>query len=135
MTDLPLGGMRDLLKLGESAVLLVIIMLTGSLLLWVGVPLLWLWVASRVQGATGSLGAALAVAIFGVLVSIALVVMMLTWLSDKHRALRVARGQEDLGHFVLETVLVASAGLAIIGFSAWFFLFSGSSPIPLNLSY
>jgi len=135
VSDLPLGGMRDLLKLGESAVLLVTIMLTGSLLLWVGVPLLWLWVASRVQGATGSLGAALAVAIFGVLVSIALVVTMLTWLSDKHRALRVARGQEDLGHFVLEVVLVASAGLAIVGFSAWFFLFSGSSPIPLNLSY
>ena len=28
-----------------------------------------------------------------------------------------------------------SAGIAIVGFAAWFFLFSGSSPLPTNLGF
>jgi hypothetical protein len=35
----------------------------------------------------------------------------------------------------LELVLVASAVVAVVGFVVWFFGFSGSSPIPLNISY
>jgi hypothetical protein len=127
--------MRSLLRRGESALLLVAIMFGGSLLLWVGVPLAWLWIASKVQAATDSLSAGIASALFGVPISIALAVPMLTWLSAKHRELRVARGGDDLGDFVLEVVMVISAGIALVGFSIWFFLFSGSSPIPLNLGY
>jgi hypothetical protein len=71
----------------------------------------------------------------GVLVSIALLVPFLAWLNRKHIEMREARGLESHGQTALEAVLVVSAGFAIVGFSAWFFLFSGSSPIPLNLSY
>jgi hypothetical protein len=127
--------MRDLLRTGESAVLLVLIMFTGSLVLWVGVPVFWLWVASRIQAATDSLGAAVGAALFGAPISAVLIAGVLGWLSNEHRRLRVARGEEDVGHFVLEVVLVLSAFVTIIGFSAWFFLFSGSSPIPLNVGY
>ena len=35
----------------------------------------------------------------------------------------------------LERVLVSSAVVAVIGFFVWFFGFSGSSPIPMNVSY
>ena len=35
----------------------------------------------------------------------------------------------------LEHVMVASAVVAVVGFFVWFFGFSGSSPIPLNMSY
>ena len=107
----------------------------GSLVLWVGVPLGWLWVASQVQGSSGSLGVALVVALVGVVVSIAVVVWVLTWLSNRHRALRVARGRDDTGHLALEVVLVTSAGVVLAVFAVWFLLFAGSSPIPLNLSY
>ncbi len=110
-------------------------MFLGSLVLWVGVPLAWLWVASQVQGATGSLGAALGSAMLGVLASIAVVVSLLTWLSNKHRALRVARGRQDSGHLVLEVVIVTSAGLALALFAAWFLLLSGASPVPLDIGY
>ena len=123
------------MRLGESALVLVLIMVLGSLVLWVGVPLGWLWVASQIEASTGSLGAALLAALMGVVVSIAVVVIVLTWLSNKHRELRIARGHEDSGHLVLEVVMVTSAGVTLVGFGAWFLLFAGSSPIPVNLSY
>lgn len=124
--------MRDLLRSGEDALVVALIMLVGSLAMWIGVPLAWLWIASRVTGATGSLGAGLAAAMFGVPVSLAAMARLLTWLSNLHRSLRVARGQEDMGHLLLESVLVVSAGVATVGFAVWFFVFSGASPLPLH---
>jgi hypothetical protein len=52
--------MRELLRTGAGAVLVILIMFIGSLGLWVGTPLLWLWVGSQIQGATASRGTALA---------------------------------------------------------------------------
>lgn len=127
--------MRDLLRLGWSAVLLVLIMCAGSLVLWIGIPLAWLWIGSQVQARTDSLGAAVGAMMLGVVLSVALMVPVLSWLSERHRRLRVARGHPDTGHVVLEMVMVTSAGVAVVIFAAWFFLLSGSSPIPLNLSY
>ena len=127
-------GVRRVARAGQSAALLLAIMFCGSLVLWVGIPVGWLWVASQVQAETGSLGLALLVAMAGVLASIAAVVVLLQWLSALHREVRAARGQEDLGGFPLEVVMVCSAVTALVLFSAWFFLLSGSSPIPVNLS-
>ena len=31
--------------------------------------------------------------------------------------------------------LVASAGIAIVGFGVWFFGFAGASPVPLNIGF
>ncbi|HEV3228029.1 MAG TPA: hypothetical protein VGY97_01045 [Solirubrobacteraceae bacterium] len=123
------------MRFGSSALLLVLIMFVGSLVLWIGIPLGWLWIASQVQSATDSLGAALGAALFGVVVSIALMIPVLNWLSNKHREVQIARGHQDTGHLVLEMVMVTSAGLAIVLFGAWFFLLSGSSPIPVDLHY
>lgn len=127
--------MRDLLRAGGSGALLVSIMLVGSLVLWIGVPLGWLYIGSQVQSATGSLGTALAATMAGVVVSIAVLVWLLGWLNRKHVELREARGHESHGQTPLEGVMTISAGAAIVGFGLWFFLFSGSSPLPLNLGY
>jgi bacteriorhodopsin len=127
--------MRDLLRAGSSAALLLTMMFVGSLVLWVGVPLAWLYIGSQVQAATDSIGTALGVMMLGVLVSIAILVPVLAWLNRKHIEMREARGLESHGQTALEAVLVVSAGFALVGFAAWFFLFSGSSPIPLNLGY
>ena len=131
-TALSSEPMRNVWRSGESAALLVLIILTGSVVLWAGVPLLTLWVASRVQASTDSLGAGVAAAMLCAPIAIAVVWMVLGWLSAKHRAVRVARGYEDLGDFVVETVVVVSAILTFIGFTVWFVLFSASSPIPIN---
>jgi hypothetical protein len=127
--------MRRLLLVSSSGLLLIAIMFLGSLVLWVGVPLAWLWVGSQVEGATQSLGAALAVAILGVAASIIVLVPALGWLNRLHEELRVARGFESHGQTALEAVLVVSAAVALTVFVVWFFVFSGSSPVPLNLSY
>jgi len=129
------NALRRLLLLSSSGLLLLMIMFVGSLVLWVGVPLAWLWIGSQVEGATQSLGAALAVAILGVAVSIVVIVPALGWLNRLHEELRVARGFESHGQTALEAVLVVSAAVALTAFVVWFFVFSGSSPVPLNLSY
>lgn len=127
--------MHRLLQAGSSALVLLSIMFAGSLVLWVGIPLGWLWIGSQVQTATGSLGAAIGLMMVGVVVSILAMVGVLNWLSNKHRELRIARGFDDPGHLALEAVLVSSATIVVILFAAWFFLISGSSPIPLDLKY
>jgi hypothetical protein len=126
---------RKLVQLGSSGLVLLLIMLIGGLVLWVGIPLAWLWIGSQIQAATGSLGAAVGAMMIGVVVSIVLLIPVLGWLSNKHRSLLVARGQPDNGHLALEVVLVASATIAVVLFAAWFLLFAGSSPIPIGINY
>lgn len=110
-------------------------MVAGSTVLWVGVPFGWLWIGSQVEAATGSLGTALLVMAAGVVASIALLLRLLTWLNLQYVHARERRGLETYGNVTLEGVMVTSAGLALISFCIWFFLFSGSSPVPLNLGY
>jgi MFS family permease len=112
---------------------LFLLMCLASLVLWVGVPLLWLWIAGRVQGATGSIGAAIAVALVGFVVSVLLFVPLLGWLGRRHAEARAARGLDDLGRAALEGVVVVTAGVAVVGFAVWFLFFAGAEPVPLGL--
>jgi hypothetical protein len=125
--------MRELLRTGVGATLVLLIMVIGSLVLWIGTPLLWLWVGSQVQGATASLGTALGVSFIGVVATIMLLAGVLAKLSNVYQANRRARGLEDTGHYVLETVLVVSAGLTLAAFVVWFFFFAGASPVPVGI--
>jgi hypothetical protein len=118
----------------ESATLLVVIMFFGSLVLWVGVPIGWLWIGSQLQPA-GGMATAVGAMMIGMLLTIAGLVVFLAWVNRKHVELQEARGYYGGSATALERVLVASAVVAVIGFAVWFFGFSGSSPIPLNLSY
>jgi hypothetical protein len=125
--------MRTLLKSGAGAVLVISIMFIGSIVLWVGTPLAWLWVASQIQGATESLGTALLAAFIGVLVTVTALGSVLARLSDVYRANCVARGLNDPGHVMLEGVLVVSAGLTLVAFGIWFFFLAGASPVPIGI--
>ncbi len=127
--------MRDLLRTGASAVLVVLIMIIGSLGLWLGTPLLWLWIGSQIQGATASLGAALGAMFIGVVATIALLATILAKLSNVYRANRRARGMDDPGHFVLEGVLVVSAAFTLTAFVVWFLFFAGASPVPIGIQF
>ncbi len=125
--------MRSLLRTGTGAILVIAIMFIGSLVLWVGTPLLWIWVASQIQGSTESLGTALAAAFVGVIVTIGLLATILGRLSDIYRGNCRARGLGDPGHVVLEGVLVVSAAVAVVGFLIWFLLFAGAAPAPIGI--
>jgi hypothetical protein len=113
--------------------LVVVIMFLGSLGLWVGTPLLWLWLGSQIQGATESLGAALGAMFVGVVLTITILASVLAKLSDVYRSNCVARGMSDPGPVVLEAVLVVSAGLTITLFVIWFFFLAGASPVPVGI--
>lgn len=118
--------MRNYMRTGAGAILVVLIMSIGSLGLWIGAPLLWLWVGSQIQGATSSLGASVGAAFFGAVITIVLLAALLSKLSNVYRNNRIARGMDDPGHFVLEVVLVISAGITVTAFVIWFFAFSGA---------
>jgi hypothetical protein len=122
-----------LLKTGLGAVLVVLIMVIGSLVLWIGTPLLWLWIGSQVQGATASLGAAIGTSFIGVVLTITFLASVLGKLSNVYRANCVSRGLADPGHVVLESVLVVSAGFTLAAFVVWFFFFAGTSPVPIGI--
>jgi hypothetical protein len=125
--------MRDLLRTGVGATLVLLIMFTGSLVLWIGTPLLWLWIGSQIQGATSSLGTALGVSFLGVVATIMVLAGVLAKLSNVYQANRRARGLDDTGHYVLEAVLVVSAGITLAAFVVWFFFFAGTSPVPVGI--
>jgi heme/copper-type cytochrome/quinol oxidase subunit 2 len=123
---MPLGG--------PVALALLAVMLAGCLLLWVGVPLFWLWVGSQVQ-ASAPLGTALMVAMVGAIATIVCVASMLAWLNRRHVELREARELPVSDTSPLEVMLVVTAALAVIGFAVWFLGFAGASPVPFNIGY
>jgi heme/copper-type cytochrome/quinol oxidase subunit 2 len=128
------AGLRRVVVAGQSATLLIVIMFVGSLVLWIGVPAGWLWIGSQMEPSSG-LSAAIGTMMIGMLLTIAALVTFLAWVNRKHVELQEARGSYSGTATPLELVLVASAVLAVIGFGVWFFGFSGSSPIPFNISY
>jgi heme/copper-type cytochrome/quinol oxidase subunit 2 len=120
--------MRNLLRAGASGVLLLLMMLGAGLVLWIGVPVLWLYIGSQIQGSTGSIGTALGVMMVGVVVSILLIVPVLGWLNRKHLELREARGLETHGATALEAVMTVSVAIAVVAFCFWFFVIAGPGP-------
>ena len=126
--------LRRALRASQAAVLLVAMMFLGSLVLWVGVPVAWLWIGSRLQNGT-SLATATGVMMIGMLLSVTLLLPALGWLSRRHTELQERRGVPESETTALERVLVSSAMIAVVGFLVWFFGFSGSSPMPINVSY
>ncbi len=112
---------------------LICFMLLSSLMLWIAVPLGWLWVGSQVQAATDSLGYALLSIVVGVALSIALLVWVLGGLNRRYMSLRGETHSSGFG--ALEIVLVSTAVVAVAAFMVWFVAFSGTSPMPLNIGY
>ena len=66
--------------------------------------------------------------------TIFIVVIVLSWLNRRHAVLQERRNRPRGGN-ALEMLLVASAGIAIVGFGVWFFGFAGASPVPLNIGF
>jgi hypothetical protein len=118
-----------------AAILVLLIMVIGSLVLWLGTPLLWLWIGSQIEASTSSLGAALGTTFLGAVLTIVLVAAILSRLSNFYRANCVARGMTDPGHFVLEMVLVVSAGVSLVAFVIWFFFLAGAEPLPVGIRF
>ena len=113
---------------GASALLAAAMMVIGSLVLWVGVPLGWLWIGSQIQAESDSVGTAIGVMLVGVVVSVVLLTMLLMRLNRWHEHLREAAGRPPRDTSLLEFVLVVTAGVAVVAFGVWFFIFTGPGP-------
>ena len=113
---------------GARALLTVAMMVIGSLVLWVGVPLAWLWVGSQIQAETDNLSLAIFVMLVGVVVSVLLLARLLVSLNRWNEELRQAAGHPPRETSLLELVLVVTAGVAVVAFGVWFFIFTGPGP-------
>lgn len=123
-----------LFRVTASVTLITAIMFFGSVVMWVGVPLGWLYIGSIVKTESDSLSLSILVMMAGALTSITLLVKLLNRLNEAYQNNAETRLGERPHVSPLEPVLVVSAGCAIVVFSIWFFVFAGASPAPLNLS-
>lgn len=120
-------------------------MLLAGLMMWLGSPLLWLWIGARLTNSQQpQLGPYLVVAV-GILVTTIALVFALSRLNrsyeqligERRRVLRVrlpwmrnfSEQRRPTELTVFDSVLVFTALTALVAFVAWFFLAAGS-PLP-----
>ena len=125
------------------AALLIALMAVGSILLWLGIPVGWLYLVSRlVKSSQPSMGPYVLL-IVGIPASMVVVGKALSKLNRVYgevmgtaptvRApspwMKSMRGERDSGRprTVLDVVMVWSVALALLCFGVWFFAFAGSS--------
>ena len=138
---MPVSRGREFAALG-----LIVVMVLGSLTLWLAVPLAWLWAASKInQSLDPSFGAYVAVAV-GIPATMLLLFTLLRRVDAVHRALtgtmaaakpipppwrRSMRDERDMHAptSALDIILVATAIAAGLVMLAWFAFFAGS-PLP-----
>jgi hypothetical protein len=125
------------------AVVLVLLMALGSIVLWIGIPVGWVWVASRtVKTSQPSLGPYLLV-LFATPISMWIWGRLLFRLNDVYSRLtgqtyevraqlpwhKSMRGERTSNRptTVLDLVMIVSVSLALLAFGVWFFVFAGSS--------
>jgi hypothetical protein len=125
---------------------LIAVMAVGSIALWLGVPIGWLWIGSQMQSTSQGTGfGPYMLVLAGIIVS---VVVLTKCLARVNRAYgRVAgdeptmrvrmpwhrsmRGDDDSRYQrnVLDVVMVISVSAAVVAMTIWFFFFAGS-PLP-----
>ena len=124
-------------------ILLIALMAVGSILLWLGIPIGVLYLASRLVKSSQPTMGPYVMVIVGIPVLMVIVGKGLSVLNRAYgdvmgtaRTDRVTlpwhrsmRGERDAGHrtTILDVVMIFSVGLALLAFGAWFFLFAGSS--------
>ncbi|MGB2712512.1 MAG: hypothetical protein WBC33_13495 [Conexibacter sp.] len=131
-------------RAGIAAAALIALMALGSVMIWIGLPIAWLWIASQVQGGSSEPSMApYGLVVVGLPLSIAAVGKVLASLDRaygrvtgrqpeerRQRAwLKSMRGERIVQrrYAVLDVVMVTSVSLAGMAFVVWFFFFAGSS--------
>lgn len=130
-----------------SAALLIGLMAIGSVVLWIGVPLGWIWLASNIVDSSEPSMTPYVMVLVGIPLTMVVVGKGLAQLNRVYGEVtgttptvrvvlpwhRSMRGERDAGHprTVLDVVMVCSVTVALVLFVLWFFLFAGSSiPTP-----
>jgi hypothetical protein len=128
---------------GLAKVALIALMAFGSIFLWIGIPVGWLWIGSQFQSDSGqaSFGLYLGV-LLGIIVSMVAMGKLLSSLNGVYGRLtgsevvrvrmpwhRSLRGEDEgrAQRQVLDVVMVVSVMTAGFVFLIWFLFFAGSS--------
>ena len=126
-----------------AAALIVLARLVAALFLWVGIPVLWLYIASQlVNSSQPSMGPYLVVVV-GVATTVVLDALLISRLNQQYERVTGGRGEVRVqlpwmksmrgereaprSVTVLDAILIFSVTLAGLTFAVWFFLFAGSS--------
>jgi hypothetical protein len=125
------------------AVFLVLLMGLGSIVMWIGIPLGLIYAASQVADSSAPSFGPYLLVLIGLPVGMAVMAKLLAYLDRVHQAytrtgddrpqqppwMRSMRGERGSTRRrgVLDTVMIVSVGLALVGFGVWFFGFAGSS--------
>ena len=137
---------RSLLRTAVSmpaAAFLILLMAVGSVVLWLGIPIGWLYLASRMVDTSQPTLGPYVLIIFGIPTTMFLFGKLLFTLDRVFERvtgrasetdfrppwLRSMRGERTVSRrmTVLEGVMIVSVALALLASSIWFFLFAGSS--------
>jgi hypothetical protein len=120
--------------------------IVGAALVGAGVPLLWVWIGSQIQGARGATGVEASTAlamVVGILGTYALVLYIAAWIQGRkdnslpppvrypwNRSMRDEPYRPGTGKLTpVEAAFVIAAVAATIAMLIWFFAFAGS-PLP-----
>jgi hypothetical protein len=123
--------------------MLVLLMAIGSVVMWIGVPLGLIYLASRTADSSRPSAGPYLIVLLGLPIGMAIVGKCLGILDRLHgrltgrldvsrrratwlRSMRAERTSTHRGG-VLDQVMLVSVGLALVVFAIWFFGFAGSS--------
>jgi hypothetical protein len=125
------------------AALLIALMAIFSVVLWLGIPIGWLYLASRIAKSSQPTMGPYVLVLVGIPASMVVVGKLLSRLNRTYGALTGAapaartrsawmkslRGERDSARprTILDIVMVWSVALALLCFAIWFFVFAGSS--------
>jgi hypothetical protein len=126
-----------------AAALVLLLMAVGSVLLWIAIPVGWVWIASQIVDSSQPTFGPYLLILVAVPVSMYIagkllfrldaVYARLTGRDDEVRLQmpwhKSMRGERETVHkpTVLEAVMIVSVSLALLSFAFWFFVFAGSS--------
>ena len=125
---------------------LVLLMGIGSIAMWLGVPIFWLWLASKLATSSQPNLGLYVLILVGIVASMIVLGKILGRLNHVHQQmtgrlperreqtmwLRSMRGEREVNRDsgVLGTVMVISVGLAMLAAGIWFFFFAEGGGLP-----
>lgn len=126
-----------------AALVLVVLMAIGSVILWIGIPVGWLYLASQMVDSTQPTLGPYVLVIVGIPITMVVFGKLLFTLDRVFERvtgresetdfrppwLRSMRGERTTKRrlSVLEGVMIVSVSIALLAFAVWFFAFAGSS--------
>jgi hypothetical protein len=125
---------------GAAPAVLVALMAIGSIAMWLGVPIFWVWLASQLSRSSQPSGALILLIVGGISVSMLVLARLLGRANHAHQVItgrvprrrdqtvwmRSMRGEREVvrEHGVLGTVMTVSVSIALVVLGIWFFFFA-----------